>query len=300
MSMPADNRSPEGSFAPGQGGDDRVRPAGHGQLPAGRAGRCLRNGPNPLGLDDPDHHWPGLGHGARRTAARRQGRVVRQPVGPLQGRRGGAPARVAAGPVREHGLRRQHLHRSPTAAGLWPPSRPGRCRTRSPTSWTPSARATSAGRCPTGSPRIPAQPRHRRTAPPSPYFWAWDYVEHVIVGPARKVYRHHRDRRPGRAWMMHDFAPTGRHVVLLNLPVTFSLERSPGQGARPTCGPTPTPPGSDCCPATAAGCSAGSRSSRAGVPLPQRLRHEQGQVVVDLCQYDQGFDVSTLWSTHRP
>jgi carotenoid cleavage dioxygenase-like enzyme len=27
---------------------------------------------------------------------------------------------------------------------------------------------------------------------------------------------------------------------------------------------------------------------------------ENGKVVVDLCQYNQGFDVSTLWAAHGP
>ena len=28
-----------------------------GRVPAGLSGRYLRNGPNPLGLDDPNYHW---------------------------------------------------------------------------------------------------------------------------------------------------------------------------------------------------------------------------------------------------
>jgi carotenoid cleavage dioxygenase-like enzyme len=37
-----------------------------GSIPAGLSGRYLRNGPNPMGLDDPGYHWfvggdPGTG-----------------------------------------------------------------------------------------------------------------------------------------------------------------------------------------------------------------------------------------------
>ena len=55
-----------------------------GSLPAELSGRYLRNGPNPLGLDDPSPHWflgPGMVHGVRLRERHR--RVVPQPVGPL-------------------------------------------------------------------------------------------------------------------------------------------------------------------------------------------------------------------------
>ena len=54
---PDTRRFLEGSFAPV---DEEITvfdlPV-TGQLPAGLSGRYLRNGPNPLGLDDPDYHW---------------------------------------------------------------------------------------------------------------------------------------------------------------------------------------------------------------------------------------------------
>ena len=96
---------------------------------------------------------PRRGHGARGTAPRRQGRMVPQPVGPLQGRRRAARRKVARRP----GARTWTSPPTPTsssmAAAPWPPSRPARCRTSCPMSWTPSARTTSAGPCPAASPR---------------------------------------------------------------------------------------------------------------------------------------------------
>lgn len=54
------------------------------------------------------------------------------------------------------------------------------------------------------------------------YFWAWDHVQHVIVDPGGKVTRTTDVPVPDGP-MMHDFALTAHYVVLLDLPVTFSL-----------------------------------------------------------------------------
>jgi carotenoid cleavage dioxygenase len=55
------------------------------------------------------------------------------------------------------------------------------------------------------------------------YFWAWDHVQHVVVDAAGKVIRTTDVAVPDGP-MMHDFALTGRYVVLLDFPVTFSLD----------------------------------------------------------------------------
>ena len=66
--MPDVNRFLEGPFAPVT---EEVTAFGlpvTGQIPAGLSGRYLRNGPNPLGLDDPNYHWflgAGMVHGVR-------------------------------------------------------------------------------------------------------------------------------------------------------------------------------------------------------------------------------------------
>ena len=68
MSMPANSRFLEGPFAPVT---EEITAFGlpvTGRLPAGLNGRYLRNGPNPLGLDDPNYHWflgAGMVHGVR-------------------------------------------------------------------------------------------------------------------------------------------------------------------------------------------------------------------------------------------
>ncbi len=55
------------------------------------------------------------------------------------------------------------------------------------------------------------------------YFWAWDHVQHVVVDAAGRVARTTDIPVPDGP-MMHDFALTSRYVVLLDLPVTFSLD----------------------------------------------------------------------------
>jgi len=66
--MPAKSRFLEGPFAPVAeevtAFDLRVT----GRVPAELSGRYLRNGPNPVGLEDPGYHWflgAGMVHGVR-------------------------------------------------------------------------------------------------------------------------------------------------------------------------------------------------------------------------------------------
>ena len=131
------------------------------------------------------------------------------------------------------------------------------------------------------------------------YFWAWDHVQHVIVGADGKVARTTDIPVPDGP-MMHDFALTGKYLVLLDLPVTFSMNAvtegkelpyvwNPGHQARVGLLP---------------------RDGSAGVRWieiePCWVFHclnaydDGDKVVVDLCQYNQGFDVSTLWAAHGP
>jgi carotenoid cleavage dioxygenase-like enzyme len=71
--MPDPNRYLHGPFAPVIEEITAFDLPVTGSLPAGLNGRYLRNGPNPLGLDDPDYrfregHWflgPGMVHGVR-------------------------------------------------------------------------------------------------------------------------------------------------------------------------------------------------------------------------------------------
>jgi carotenoid cleavage dioxygenase len=55
------------------------------------------------------------------------------------------------------------------------------------------------------------------------YYWAWDHVQHVIISAGGTVSRT-TDIPVADGPMMHDFALTPGYVVLLDLPVTFSLD----------------------------------------------------------------------------
>ena len=66
--MSAENRFLEESFAPVTEEITAFDLPVTGSLPPGLNGRYLRNGPNPLGLDDPNYHWflgAGMVHGVR-------------------------------------------------------------------------------------------------------------------------------------------------------------------------------------------------------------------------------------------
>jgi hypothetical protein len=66
--MPRSNPFLEGSFSPVSDEITAFDLPVTGRVPAELNGRYLRNGPNPLGLDDPNYHWflgPGMVHGVR-------------------------------------------------------------------------------------------------------------------------------------------------------------------------------------------------------------------------------------------
>jgi carotenoid cleavage dioxygenase-like enzyme len=61
------------------------------------------------------------------------------------------------------------------------------------------------------------------------YYWEWPYVQYLVVGVDGKVNRVEQIDCPGGP-MMHDFALTDDHVVIFDLPCTFSMD-AVAQGA---------------------------------------------------------------------
>jgi carotenoid cleavage dioxygenase len=55
------------------------------------------------------------------------------------------------------------------------------------------------------------------------YYWAWDYVQYVVVGVDGRVRKTVNVPVPGKP-MIHDCAITERHVVIFDMPVTFKPE----------------------------------------------------------------------------
>jgi carotenoid cleavage dioxygenase len=62
------------------------------------------------------------------------------------------------------------------------------------------------------------------------YHWSWDHIRHVVVGPDARVRR--SEQVPvADGPMVHDCAITESHVMLFDLPVTFSMDAA-AEGAR--------------------------------------------------------------------
>jgi carotenoid cleavage dioxygenase len=126
------------------------------------------------------------------------------------------------------------------------------------------------------------------------YFWAWDHVQHVVIGSDGRV-TGTTDIPVADGPMMHDFALTERYVVLLDLPVTFSMaaaaaglqlpytwnpSHQPRVGLLPRAGTT--------------------REVRWFEVDPCWVFHtlnaydDGDRVVVDLCRYEGSYDLSAL------
>ncbi len=301
MSVPSGHRFLEGSFAPVQEEITAFDLPVTGRLPAGLNGRYLRNGPNPLGLDDPNYHWflgAGMVHGVRLRDGRAEwyrNRWVRsKAVAAAHGEK------WPGGPVHEGMDFAANTHIISHAGRTLATVEAG------PLPYELSDELDTIGPCDFGGGLPGGFAAHTKLDHQTgelhaiAYFWAWDYVQHVVVDAAGKVIRA-TNIPVTDGPLMHDFALTARYVVLLDLPVTFSLNAvtagrelpyvwNPAHQAR--VGLLPRDGGSDV------------RWIDIG---PSWVFHclnayddEDGRVVVDLCQYDDSFDVSTLWAAHGP
>ena len=128
---------------------------------------------------------------------------------------------------------------------------------------------------------------------------AWDHVQHVVIGSDGRV-SSTTDIPVPDGPMMHDFALTARYVVLLDLPVTFSMDAvsaglklpytwNPSHQARVGLLPRDDP-------------SAGVRWFEVDpcwVFHTLNAHDDDGRVVADLVRYDGAYDVSAL-AGHGP
>jgi carotenoid cleavage dioxygenase-like enzyme len=299
-SMPADNRFLEGSFAPVTEEITAFDLPVTGQVPAELNGRYLRNGPNPLGLDDPNYHWflgAGMVHGVRLRDGKAEwyrNRWVRSQAVAAQ-----HDEKWPGGPVHENMDFAANTHI------IWHGGRYLATVEAGPLPYELSDELDTIGPCDFGGTLPGGFAAHTKLDHATgelhaiAYFWAWDHVQHVVVDAAGKVIRT-TDLPVADGPMMHDFALTGRYVVLLDLPVTFSLDAvtqgkempyvwNPAHQARVGLLPRD-----------------GSSPVRWIEIEPCWVFHclnaydDGGKVVVDLCQYNGPFDVSTLWAAHGP
>ena len=194
-----------------------------GRIPAELNGRYLRNGPNPLGLDDPGYHWfvgAGMVHGVRLRDGRAEwyrNRWVRsRTVSEALGEPG------PAGPVHDgddfpantHVIGHAGRTLATVEAGALPYELSSELGTCGPSDF--------GGTLPGGyAAHTKLDPRTGELHAVA-YYWAWDYVQHIVVSPAGEVTQTTSIPVPDGP-MMHDFALTGNYVVLFDLPVTFSM-----------------------------------------------------------------------------
>ncbi len=272
-----------------------------GSVPAELNGRYLRNGPNPLGLDDPDYHWflgAGMVHGVRLRGGKAEwyrNRWVRSKAVAAQ-----HDEKWPGGPVHEdmdfaantHIISHGGRTLATVEAGPLPYELSNELDTIGPYDF--------GGTLPGGFAAHTKLDRRTGELHAIAYFWAWDHVQHVVIGADGQVSRTTGIPAPDGP-MMHDFALTATYVVLLDLPVTFSMDAvsagrklpytwNPGHQARVGLLSRDNP-------------AAGVRWFEVD---PCWVFHtlnayddDDGRVVADLVRYDGAYDVSTL-SGHGP
>ena len=227
--MPDQNRFLRGPFAPVEEEITAFDLPVTGRLPAELSGRYLRNGPNPLGLDDPSYrfregHWflgPGMVHGVRLRGGKAEwyrNRWVRS-----QQLAEAMDEKWPGGPVHNdmdfaantHIIAHAGRYLATVEAGPLPYELSGELDTLGPCDFS--------GTLPGGFAAHTKLDRRTGELHAVAYFWAWDHIQHVIVGVDGRVSRATSIPVAGGP-MMHDFALTGRYVVLFDLPVTLSLD----------------------------------------------------------------------------
>jgi carotenoid cleavage dioxygenase-like enzyme len=298
--MPDPNRFLQGPFAPVEEELTAFDLPVTGTLPAGLNGRYLRNGPNPLGLEDPGYrflegHWflgPGMVHGVRLRDGKAEWYRNRWVRSQLLAE--ATDEKWPAGPVHDdmdfaantHIIAHAGRYLATVEAGPLPYELSGELDTVGPCDFS----STLPGGFAAHTKLDHATGELHAIA----YFWAWDYVQHVIIGTGGTVSRT-TDIAVADGPMMHDFALTPSYVVLLDLPVTFSLDAvsaglklpytwNPAHQARVGLLPR-------------GGTAAGVRWFEVDpcwVFHTLNAYDDGGRVVVDLVRYAGAYDVSTL------
>jgi carotenoid cleavage dioxygenase-like enzyme len=265
-----------------------------GTIPPELNGRYLRNGPNPMSDNEPDYHWflgTGMVHGVRLQDGRAdwyRNRWVRS--------RAVAEALCEsrpAGPVHEGMDIGPNTHIVSHAGRTLATVESG------PLPYELSYDLGTVGPCdfkgtlPGGFAAHTKLDHAAGELHAIAYFWAWDYVQHIVVGPDGIV-SHAIDLPISGGPMMHDFAITSNYIVLLDLPVTFSLDAA-AAGTRLPYVWNPSHP-------ARVGLLRrdGSSEPRWFNVDPCFVFHtlnaydEDGRVVLDVCRYDKAYDVATL------
>lgn len=193
-----------------------------GRIPRELNGRYLRVGPNVLGLEDPRaHHWmqgDGMVHGVRLRNGRAEwyrNRWVRsasvaQKLGETY------PGEVPPDdfPANTHVIPYKGRILALQESGPLPYELDGDLNTLSPYDF----RSTLEGAF-TAHTKYDAKADELHAVS---YYPTWDHVRHLVIDHTGRVVR--VTKIPvADAPMMHDFALTERHVVIVDVPITFDL-----------------------------------------------------------------------------
>lgn len=291
--MQVRNRFVEGPFAPVTEEVTAFELSVTGSIPVELDGCYLRNGPNPLRKDDPNYHWfigAGMLHGVRLRDGRAEwyrNRWVRSqavaaalgepwPGGPVHAGMDTAP--------NTHVIAHAGRILATVESGPLPYELTTELDTIGPCDFAGTLTAGFAAHTKYDS---VADELHAVA-----YFWASDQVQHVVVGTDGRV-ASTTDIAVTDHPMMHDFAITEQYVVLLDLPVTFSMDAVAAGSEMPY---------------------TWNDSHQARVGLLPRAGGEvrwidiepcfvfhtlnaydaAGRVVLDVCRYERAYDVSQL------
>ncbi|HSV67163.1 MAG TPA: carotenoid oxygenase family protein [Mycobacteriales bacterium] len=215
-----------------------------GQVPAGLAGRLLRIGPNPVLPGDPaTYHWftgTGMVHGVRLRDGRaewyRNRFVADDTVTAALGREPTPGPRHGVGPnvVNTNVIGHAGATYGLVEAGGLPMLLDYELRT--------IARTSFGGTLPGGFTAHPKLDPATGELHAVSYYWQDEGVRYLVVGADGAVRRTVDVPTPGRP-MVHDMGLTSRYALILDLPVTFSMEAAqagmplpyrwdPGYGAR--------------------------------------------------------------------
>jgi carotenoid cleavage dioxygenase len=268
-----------------------------GRLPAGLDGRYLRNGPNPLGSDDPGSHWflgAGMVHGVRLRDGRAEwyrNRWVRsRHVAEALGERWpGGPVHAGMDfAANTHVIAHAGRTLATVEAGALPYELTDELDTVGPCDFD--------GTLPGGYAAHTKLDRRTGELHAVAYFWGWDHLQHVVLGPDGRV-SGTTDVPVVDGPMVHDFALTERYVVLLDLPVTFSMDAAAAGSQLPYTWNPSHQPRVGLLPRAGT-----TRAVRWFEVDPCWVFHtlnaydDGDRVVVDLCRYEGSFDVSALGS----
>lgn len=210
----------EGAFKPVTGELTAFDLPVTGRIPRELNGRYLRNGPNVLGLEDPRaHHWmlgEGMVHGVRLREGRaewyrnrwvRSSQVAKKLGEPYPG-----PVRPDDFPNNTHVIPYRGRILALQESGPLPYELDDELNTVG----TYDCRGTLEG-------PLTAHTKydvHAGELHAIAYYPTWDHVRHLVVDTTGRVSR--TTKIPvADAPMIHDFALTEKHVVILDMPVTF-------------------------------------------------------------------------------